>query len=35
VREVAMDVLRPGRERQRQPLNIVFELYERLFYTSS
>ena len=28
-----MDVLGPGRQRQRQPLNIVFELYERLFYT--
>src|SRR4051794_3771864 len=32
--EVAMDVLRAGRERQRQPPNTVFELYERLFYTS-
>src|SRR5712691_11941673 len=34
VREIAVDVLRPGRERQRQPLNTVRELYERLFYTS-
>ena len=33
VGQVAVDVLRPGRERQRQPLNTVFELYERLFYT--
>jgi hypothetical protein len=29
-----VDVLRPGRERERQPLNTVFELYERLFYTA-
>jgi len=32
-REVSVDVLRAGRERQRQPPNTVFELYERLFYT--
>ena len=33
VHEVAMHMLRPGRERQCQPLNPVFESYERLFYT--
>ena len=34
VGQVAVDVLGPGRKRQREPLNTVFELYERLFYTA-
>jgi DNA repair photolyase len=32
VDEVAVDVLRPGGQRQRQPLDTTFDRYERLFY---
>src|SRR5439155_17545983 len=34
IREIAVDVLRPGRTRQCQAVNTVLELYERLFYTA-
>ena len=34
VRDIAVDVLRSGRKRQRQAPNTVLELYERLFYTA-
>src|SRR3989442_7591313 len=34
VRDVAVDVLRAGRERQGQAPNTVFEPHERLFYTA-
>jgi len=33
VHEIAVDMLRAGGQRQRQPPDTVFERYERLFYT--
>jgi len=32
-REIAVNVLRAGRQGEGEPPNAIFELYERLFYT--